>query len=87
VPLPPRGWRAEKAALVFGARNGLACLGSCWCLMLVMYLAPGGRLWWSIAITGLVVTERLRRRPGEAVRLAGMALGSAGLWTLILGIG
>jgi len=86
VPLPPQGWRAERAALAFGARNGLACLGSCWCLMLVMYAAPAGRLLWSIAVTGILLAERLRQRPGRAVRLAGVALGSAGLWTLVLAV-
>ncbi len=82
VPLPPRGWRAERAALRFGMRNGRSCLGSCWCLMLVMAVAPSGQLWWSLALSGLATTERLLERPRRATRLAGVALGTAGIWAL-----
>ena len=35
-PLPPRGWRATAGVLRFAGRNGGACLGSCWAMMLVM---------------------------------------------------
>src|SRR4051794_464468 len=40
VPLPPRGWAAERAAVRFGALNGSACVGSCWLLMLAMVVSP-----------------------------------------------
>ncbi|MDQ2848147.1 MAG: DUF2182 domain-containing protein [Actinomycetota bacterium] len=86
VPLPPSGWRAERAAMTFGLRNGLSCLGSCWCLMLVMAVAPAGYLLWSVALSGLITTERLLQRPRRATRLAAVALGVAAIWTFTLGL-
>ncbi len=77
VPLPPRGWRAERGALRFGLRNGLSCLGSCWCLMLVMAVEPGGQLLWTAALAGVVTTERRLEKPRRATRLAAAALGIA----------
>lgn len=77
VPLPPRGRRADVGALAFGLRNGLACLGSCWCVMLVMVAAPGSHLVWTAALAGVVTTEKLMERPRRATRFAAAALGVA----------
>jgi predicted metal-binding membrane protein len=85
VPLPPRGWRAEKGALRFGLRNGLSCLGSCWCLMLVMTVTPGGQLLWTAGLTGVVTAEKLARRPRHATRTAAAALAFATVATLTIG--
>lgn len=74
VPLPLRGWRAEKGTIWFGMRNGLSCVGSCWCLMLVMLVTPGYDLLWMIALTGIVTTERLGERPLRAAQFAANAL-------------
>jgi predicted metal-binding membrane protein len=68
VPLPPTGWAAERGAVRFGVRNGLACVGSCWCLMLVMLVAPGAHLVWTVALTGVITTERWLARPRQATR-------------------
>jgi len=85
VPLPPRGWRAERGALAFGLRNGLACVGSCWCLMLVMAVGPGGGLLWPAALTGVVTAERLSRRPRHATQATAVVLGFATVATLAVG--
>lgn len=85
MPLPPRGWRAEKGALRFGLRNGLSCLGSCWCLMLIMAVAPGGQLLWTAGLTGVVTAERLARQPRHATRAAAAALAFAAVATLAVG--
>jgi len=78
VPLPPRGWAAEWAALRFGLRNGAACLGSCWCLMLVMAVASG--LLWTVLIAGFVTAEKLLQQPRQATRLGAgvLAIAAAG---------
>jgi predicted metal-binding membrane protein len=75
VPLPPTGWRAEAGAIRFGLRNGLACLGSCWCLMLVMTVVPAAPLFWTAALTVIITAERLLARPRRATRLAALAMG------------
>jgi predicted metal-binding membrane protein len=85
VPLPPRGWRAEKAAFGFGLRNGLACVGSCWCLMLIMAVSPGGQLLWTGVLTTAVTGERLARRPRRATRATAAVLGFATVATLAMG--
>jgi predicted metal-binding membrane protein len=77
LPLPPRGWRAERGALRFGLHNGLSCLGSCWCLMLTMVVAPGAHLLWTIGLTGVIATERLLKRPRRATRVTAVILGIA----------
>jgi predicted metal-binding membrane protein len=74
VPLPPQGWKAELGSLRFGLRNGLSCLGSCWCLMLIMAVAPAYHLLWMFALTVVVTAEKLMERPRRATRMAATAL-------------
>jgi predicted metal-binding membrane protein len=73
VPLPPRGWRAEWGSLRFGLRNGAACLGSCWCLMLVMVAAPAGQVLWMVGLAGAVTAERVAQRPRAMTRFIAVA--------------
>lgn len=75
VPLPPRGWRAEIAALRFGLRNGAACLGSCWCLMLAMTMFPAHYVLGTVLLTVVSTAERLVERPRHATRLAAASFG------------
>jgi predicted metal-binding membrane protein len=84
IPLPPYGWRAEWAAAQFGVRNGAACVGSCWLLMLITMAAPGGYLLWTVAITGIVSAERFAQRPRTTTRTAAWVLGSAALATVFV---
>jgi predicted metal-binding membrane protein len=86
VPLPPRKWRAEVGAIRFGSRNGLACLGSCWCLMLVMVVAPGAHLPWTIGLAGIVTSEKLLERPRRVTRLASAALAAAAAAALAIAL-
>lgn len=79
VPLAPRGWKAFRACARFGVRYGARCTGSCWAVMMVMAAATAGHLWWSIALTAVIVAERslvaLQRRPQLlAVAGAGVAV-------------
>lgn len=76
IPLAPRGWRAFGSCARFGAQYGARCIGSCWAVMLVMVTATAGHLWWTAALTAVVVAERsveaLRQRP-QLLAVAGMA--------------
>ena len=85
APLPPRGWRAEKGALGFGLRNGLYCLGTCWCLMLVMVAAPGGQLLWTAGLTVAITTELVLPTPRGAARVVAALLGFAAFAALATG--
>ncbi|MGW0706095.1 DUF2182 domain-containing protein [Streptomyces sp. NPDC002643] len=73
-PLPLTGRRATAATVRFGLRHGTACLRSCWALMLVMAVAPGGSLLWMAALTGIVTVERLARRPRHMTHLTAALL-------------
>ena len=75
VPLPPRGWRAEIAAIRFGLRNGTACLGSCWCLMLAMTMCPVHYVLATVLLTAVSTAERLVERPRRATRVAALSFG------------
>jgi predicted metal-binding membrane protein len=63
----------------FALRNGLACVGSCWALMLIMALAAGAQLLWMPALTALVCAEKLSKRPLRATRRTAYLLGVAAL--------
>jgi predicted metal-binding membrane protein len=62
VPLPPHGWRAHAGCLRFGLRHGLACIGVCGPLMLVMAVLLHASLVWMILLSVLVVAAKLAPR-------------------------
>ena len=76
-PLPPTGPRATAGVVRFGLRNGTACVRSCWAMMLAMSVAASAATFWMVAITGLVLVEKLAPRPRQATR-AGAVLLAAG---------
>jgi predicted metal-binding membrane protein len=76
-PLPPTGRRATTGVVRFAARNGTACVRSCWAMMLAMAVAATATTFWMVAITGLVLVEKLAPRPRQATR-AGAVLLAAG---------
>lgn len=72
--LPPRGWRATVGVARFGLRNGGACVGSCWALMLVMAVASAGEAPWTLGLAGIVSAEKLLAKPARTNRCAAAAL-------------
>jgi predicted metal-binding membrane protein len=76
-PLPPTGRRATAGVARFAWRNSTACVRSCWAMMLAMAVATTATTFWMVAITGVVLTEKLARRPRQATR-AGALLLAAG---------
>jgi predicted metal-binding membrane protein len=79
TPLPPRGRRATAGVIRFGARNGLACVRSCWAMMLAMAVATSAPAFWMVAVTGIVATEKLFPRPRQASRAAALLLAAGAL--------
>src|SRR5215217_5393531 len=56
--LPPDGWRADRASVREGIRNGVWCTGSCGPMMVVMALAPhSGGLWLMLLLSAVVAAE------------------------------
>jgi predicted metal-binding membrane protein len=77
------GPAADCDALLFGLSNGASCLGACWVLMLAMLLAGKGQFPAMMAITLLLLSERLEspaplgwrwRGGGKAMRIVAVRL-------------
>jgi predicted metal-binding membrane protein len=73
-------WREGAwGALVMGLRHGSYCVGCCWVLMALLFVAGVMNLLWVAAIAALVLVEKVLPR-GELVgRVAGGLLMLAGL--------
>ena len=78
-PLPPTGRRATAGVVRFAVRNGTACVRSCWAMMLAMAVATTATTFWMVAITGLVLVEKLAPRPRQATRAGAVLLGAGAL--------
>jgi hypothetical protein len=57
VPLAPRGWRAHRDCLRYGGAIGVACVWSCWPLMLACAFSGHGL----VAMTGAMVVSAAER--------------------------
>ncbi len=55
-------------------RHGLACLGSSWALMLLMFAEGFASIGWMVALTALMVYEATGRHGERAASVAGYAL-------------
>jgi predicted metal-binding membrane protein len=76
-------WReGSGGALVMGARHGLFCLGCCWALMTLLFVAGVMNLLWVAAIAALVLVEKVVPAGVWLGRVAGLTLAGWGLWML-----
>lgn len=71
---PPR-----RGSFILGLDHGLACLGSSWALMLLMFAEGFASLWWMVALTAVMVYETTGRHGQRAASAAGLVLLLAGL--------
>ena len=63
-------------------RHGLACLGSSWALMLLMFAQGFASIGWMVALTALMVYEATGRHGQRAASVAGVALILAAIATV-----
>jgi predicted metal-binding membrane protein len=68
---------SDAGVLRFASINALACVCSCWAMMLAMGRARSIMLFWMLAITGIIRTQKLAERPRLAAR-AGAVILAAG---------
>lgn len=71
MPLAPRGWRADRDCVLFGAHIGTRCVISCWALMLACFFS-GHALLAMAGITAVCLIERYTRRPDHRLLSAGL---------------
>lgn len=73
VPLAPRGWRADRDCLRFGAERAVSCIATCWALMAVC--AAFGH---SVLVMAILCAVRLAprhpRHTSPALAVAGVCL-------------
>jgi predicted metal-binding membrane protein len=72
------GW----GALMMGVRHGSYCVGCCWLLMALLFVAGVMNLLWVAAIAGFVLVEKLLPGGERAGRVAGVVLVAWGMWVL-----
>jgi predicted metal-binding membrane protein len=77
--------RSAGGAFAAGLGAGMVCIGSCWGLMLVLFVAGTMSVRGMVALTAVVLLEKLA--PGGAWfgRAAGAALVAGGAWRLLGG--
>ena len=73
-PGSPGARLGESAAARIGLGDGIACLGSSWALMLLMFGEGLGSLGWMVVLTGVMVYETSGRHGQPAARLIGAIL-------------
>ena len=77
-------WReGSGGALVMGVRHGFHCLGCCWALMTLLFVAGVMNLLWVAAIAALVLVEKVVPGGQWLGRIAGLTLAGWGMWMLL----
>ena len=80
------GWREGTwGALAMGMRHGSYCVGCCWLLMALLFVAGVMNLLWVAAIAGFVLIEKLVAGGEGLGRAAGVALVGWGVWVIVAG--
>jgi predicted metal-binding membrane protein len=73
-------WRdGFSGAFVMGLRHGAFCVGCCWMLMALLFVAGVMNLLWVAMMAGFVLIERVTRWGETLATISGFALIAAGL--------
>lgn len=76
-------WReGPRGAFVMGVRHGAFCVGCCWALMALLFVAGVMNLLWVAAIAAFVLVEKLVPSPRAVSWSAGALLLAWGVWVL-----
>jgi predicted metal-binding membrane protein len=77
-------WREGRSgAFVMGIRHGAYCLGCCWALMALLFVAGVMNLLWIAVLAALVLAEKALPAGNWIGRAAGVAFVAAGVWMLL----
>jgi predicted metal-binding membrane protein len=81
-------WReGVSGALVMGFRHGSYCVGCCWALMALLFVAGVMNLLWVVVIAGFVLAEKVMPNGRLMGRITGVLLAGWGLWVVASGQG
>lgn len=81
--IPPAGWKADRACVAEGMRNGLSCVGACGPMMALMAVVPHQAAFWlMIPLAGAVGVEKLLTRGVRYIRYvaAGLAVAAVAVF-------
>jgi len=77
-------WRpGQMGAILLGIRHGLFCLGCCWVLMLLLFVAGVMNLLWIVLLSLFVLAEKLIPYGPVVARVSGILLVVLGLTSLV----
>lgn len=81
-------WRERtKGALIMGMRHGIYCVGCCWLLMALLFVAGAMNLLWAALIAGCVLVEKVVPAGQWVSRTIGALTAGWGAWLLIRALG
>jgi predicted metal-binding membrane protein len=83
--LPAHGLAADRAAAWYGLRQGWACVGSCWAMMLVMFTAHTYQAAWMVVIFAVVWAEKVQSRGRELARPTAIGFALCAVGTALAG--
>jgi predicted metal-binding membrane protein len=73
-------WRSGgRGALAMGLDHGVFCVGCCWLLMALMFVAGAMNLLWTVALTIFVLLEKAAPRGDTFARGSGVAMIVSGI--------
>lgn len=77
-------WRdGTTGALIMGLRHGTWCVGCCWLLMALLFVAGVMNIVWVALLAGLVLIEKVAPAGPVLGRLAGVVLCGWGAWLMV----
>jgi predicted metal-binding membrane protein len=80
-------WReGVGGALAMGMRHGSYCVGCCWLLMALLFVAGVMNLVWVAVIASFVLLEKLVPRGDWIGRVGGLAMVAWGVWVMSGGV-
>jgi predicted metal-binding membrane protein len=78
-----RSWRnGTGGAIAMGVHHGAYCIGCCWVLMGLLFVAGVMNLLWVASITALVLIEKIAPGGHLFARIAGAVFVAAGVYTM-----
>lgn len=77
-------WRdGGRGALTMGLLHGKSCVGCCWLIMALLFVAGVMNLLWVAVIAGFVLLEKVVPRGELVARVAGILFVVWGLWLIV----
>jgi predicted metal-binding membrane protein len=72
-------WREGTGAFLMGLRHGTYCLGCCWILMALLFVAGVMNLFWAAVIAMFVMAEKILMRGDLLSHITGLVLVTTGV--------